>query len=327
MVIQPAERERFRALMRMLENFSGCRVLSYCIMSNHFHMLLEVPPMPQDGLDDAEFERRLRALYPETTVADVVKRMAAARTSGNISEAAEILASFTYRMHSLSEFMKSLLQRFTGWFNRLHSRSGTLWEERFKSVIVEDGTAARANAAYIDLNPVRAGIVADPAEYRWSSYGEAIGGGAKGDGKKARAGLVRAWRAHQGTPADAAFWDQGVAVEYRRMLMRGAVERTAETIDSSGKSRQITHRKGISSEAAAAGGQVDGEIPWATVLRCRVRYFTDGAVIGSRAFVDEVFAASRERFGPGRKDGARRMRGAAAPAGIWSARDLRKNVV
>ena len=39
--------------------------------------------------------------------------------------------------------MKSLLERFTKWFNRAHSRSGTLWEDRFKSVIVESGTAAR----------------------------------------------------------------------------------------------------------------------------------------------------------------------------------------
>jgi len=60
-------------------------------------------------------------------------------------------------------------------------------------VIVEDGAAARMMAAYIDLNPVRAAMVADPAEYRWSSYGEAIGGGKKGNGKKAREGLVRAW--------------------------------------------------------------------------------------------------------------------------------------
>jgi len=46
-----------------------------------------------------------------------------------------------------------------------------LWEERYKSVIVESGEAARTIAAYIDLNPVRAGMVSDPAEYRWSSYG------------------------------------------------------------------------------------------------------------------------------------------------------------
>ena len=46
------ERERFRMFMRMQENFSGCRVLSYCIMSNHFHLLLEVPPIAEGGISD-----------------------------------------------------------------------------------------------------------------------------------------------------------------------------------------------------------------------------------------------------------------------------------
>jgi hypothetical protein len=64
------------------------------------------------------------------------------------------------------------------------------------------------------------------------------------------------------------------------------------------------------------------------MLRCRVRYFTDGAVIGSRDFVNEAFAAARERFTEKRKDGARRMKGSGKAAGslLWSARDLRVNV-
>jgi hypothetical protein len=49
--------------------------------------------------------------------------------------------------------------------------------ERFKSVLVEDGEALRTMAAYIDLNPVRAGMVKDPKDYRWCGYGEAMGGG------------------------------------------------------------------------------------------------------------------------------------------------------
>jgi hypothetical protein len=59
-------------------------------------------------------------------------------------------------------------------------------------------------------------------------------------------------------------------------------------------------RKGISKEEAAKAAQDKGEIPFATVLRCRIRYFTDGAVIGSRGFVNETFARSRDRFGPRR---------------------------
>jgi hypothetical protein len=59
-----------------------------------------------------------------------------------------------------------------------------------------------------------------------------------------------------------------------------------------------------------------------------VRYFTDGAVIGSKAFVNEVFVAARERFTERRKDGARRMKGngKAAAGELWSVRDLRVRV-
>jgi hypothetical protein len=66
----------------------------------------------------------------------------------------------------------------------------------------------------------------------------------------------------------------------------------------------------------------------AAMLRRRVRYFTDGAVIGSRDFVNEAFAGARERFTARRKDGARRMRGSGAPAAgvLWSMRDLRVRV-
>lgn len=55
--------------------------------------------------------------------------------------------------------MKTLQQRSTRWFTRTHERSGTLWEERYyKSVIVENGIAARTMGAYMDLNPVREGF-------------------------------------------------------------------------------------------------------------------------------------------------------------------------
>lgn len=72
-------------------------------------------------------------------------------------------------------------------------------------------------AAYIDLNPVRAGMVSDPAEYRWSSYGEAVGGGKKGNGKKAREGLVRACMSHRGVGFEAERWKE-VSRIYRRAM-------------------------------------------------------------------------------------------------------------
>jgi putative transposase len=139
-------------------------------MSNHFHVLLEVPLAPEGGISDDLLLRRLGALYPEAFAAVVSKELESARKEGDEAMVAEIHARFTYRMHSLSEFMKTLLQRFTRWFNREHNRRGTLWEERYKSVIVESGVAARTIAAYIDLNPARAGMMNDPADYRWSGY-------------------------------------------------------------------------------------------------------------------------------------------------------------
>ena len=221
--------------------------------------------------------------------------------------------------------MKTLLQCFTRWFNRTHQRSGTLWEERYKSVIVESGIAARTMAAYIDLNPVRAGMVADPAEYRWSSYGEAVGGGTKGNGKKAREGLVRACMSHQGAGFEAERWKE-VARVYRRTMGLALGRRSGRAEVETGVVRpQMNAAEALE---AAENGTVLPDLGMAAMLRCRVRYFTDGAVIGSKEFVNEAFAAARERFSAKRKDGARRMRGSgAAAAGVlWSARDLRVRV-
>jgi putative transposase len=333
-VLGAAEKEKFRTLMRIQEKFTGCRVTSYCLMDNHFHLLLEVPPMAEAGLSDDRLLKRLSAIYSEAFVAGVAKELADARDAVYVQESGldeavtAIHKRFTYRMHDLGEFMKGLLQCYTQWHNRTHSRTGRLWEDRFKSLIVEDGVAAKTIAAYIDLNPVRAGMVKDPADYRWSSYGEAIGGGAKGNGKTARAGLVRALKAHQGIGADADLWASGVSREYRKLLMAGAVGKTSESVSRDGKTVTKTLRKGISKEEAEFEKKRDGEIPFGKMLRCRVRYFTDGAVIGSKEFVNEAFASARERFGQKRKDGARKMRGEASVAAgvLWSFRDLRKGI-
>jgi hypothetical protein len=91
-------------------------------------------------------------------------------------------------------------------------------------------------------------------------------------------------------------------------------------------------RKGMSAEQAQREQERMErkleEIPYGRMLRCRVRYFTDGAVIGSRGFVDEAFARARSRFGPKRRDGARKLKGkAAAAAGIlWSLRELKVGI-
>ena len=326
-VLGDEEREHFKMLMRMLENFSGCRVLSYCIMSNHFHILLEVPPPPTDGISDEELLKRLDVLYSKVFVKEIADQLAKAREAGDDRLVEEIGQRFLYRMNDLSEFMKNLLQRFSSWFNRNNGRKGTLWEDRFTSVIVESGVASRAIAAYIDLNPVRAGMIDDPADYRWSSYGEAVAGG-----KKARAGLLRALRGEESTGNPSRHWSQGgLGKEYRALLLRAAVETYREEHDGK-KVHRVNVRKGMKKqkvEAELARLETSArDLAISKAISCKIRYFTAGAIIGSKLFVDGVFQKSRQYFGPKRSTGARKPRGSLTPlAGeVFSARDLRLNI-
>ncbi|MEJ2177328.1 MAG: transposase [Gammaproteobacteria bacterium] len=67
--------------------------------------------------------------------------------------------------------MKHLGQRYVQHVNRIYQRSGTLWEGRYKSTLVGSTNYILACYRYIEMNPVRAGMVDHPGEYRWSSYG------------------------------------------------------------------------------------------------------------------------------------------------------------
>jgi putative transposase len=66
--------------------------------------------------------------------------------------------------------MKALGQRYVQYINRTYRRSGTLWEGRFRSCLTQEESYLLACQRYIELNPVRAGMVDHPAEFRWSSY-------------------------------------------------------------------------------------------------------------------------------------------------------------
>jgi hypothetical protein len=189
------------------------------------------------------------------------------------------------RMHEVSAFMKTVKQRFSVWYNKSHQRYGTLWSDRFKSVLVEAEPRALATvAAYIDLNAVRAGLVDDPADYRWCGYAEAMGGSAQ-----ARAGLEALFLSH----ADG--WSK-TAADYRMVLF--------------GKGAMAVPRGGqIDRQAALKVLQAGGKVPRAHALRCRVRYFSDGAVLGSAEFVQSWFEAHRDQLSPNRKTGPRPMTG------------------
>ena len=280
------DKERFVAILRAYEEFSRVRVLTYCVMSNHFHVLVEVPERPEREPGDGELLGWLGALYSRRQVAEVRQRLEHFRAQGNHGAAGALRGRYLRRMWDLSMFMKGVKQRFARWYNRRHKRTGCLWDERFKSVLVEEGHAARVVAGYIDLNPVRAGMVGEAWEYRWSGWGEAAAGGGK-----AREGIAAVM-----LERELARWGPGAAV--------AAVSDRGEALAEYGR---------LLAEDAVRGGEVAGKavrVSEAGLLRRRVRYFVDGLVIGTAGFVEGVFALTRERFPPGRSSGARRIAGA-----------------
>jgi hypothetical protein len=169
--------------------------------------------------------------------------------------------------------------RFSIWYNRAHGRFGTLWSERFKSVLLEPRSWVIATvAAYIDLNSVRAGLAEDPKDYRFCGYAEAVAGSAVARRNLASVIGVTNWDAAQAA--------------YRLMLF-GTAAGTRE------------HGAAITPEALESVVAAGGRLPLATVLRCRLRYFSDGAVLGSRVFVEEQLVAYRLRTGRRERNGTR----------------------
>ena len=275
------ERDVFRKILRQVEGFSGVRVVTWTILSNHFHVLLEVPPPPSTPLSNAEILTRYRSLYSKRGMERVIWEFDDARRIGH-GALERVRAKYLQRMWDLSEFMKTLKQKFTSWFNRKHDRAGTLWESRFKSVVVEGSWSCLLKvAAYIDLNAVRAGLVEDPKDYRWCGYGEAV----QGD-RSARRGLASTLHNLKSN----ANW-RDVGPRYRKILFG------------------IGEDRGLSRAAVEEVWRAGGKLTFAQLLRCRLRYLSDGLAIGSTAFVEQVFATKRDWFGPRRKSGARRLAG------------------
>jgi len=294
--------------MRAAETFSGVQVLTWAALDNHFHICLHVPER-QDVSDD-ELRRRLGALYERQEVLGIVLHLAYLRKVGQHQAAERLRARYTDRMYELSEFMKTLKQRLTQSFNRRHSRKGTLWEERFKSIVVQGRQGALATvAAYVDLNAVRAGIVSDPGRYRFCGYGEAVGGS-----RKARRGLG----ALMCSLGPEARWD-ALHAEYRKLLyVSGESQGVAEAGEAV--------KPGFSAEAVQSVLDADGQLTVQQALHCRVRYFTDGFILGSQSYVDGAFERYRSRFSPKRSTGARCMKGADWGA-LCTARQLRLAVI
>ena len=150
------EKEAFISLIEKLTRGYLVEIISYAVLSNHFHLLLRT--FPSAELKDEEIMER------------------AGRIFGKLSIASKGPAYWRAKLEDISHFVKDLKQRYSQWYNKRKGRKGHLWSERFKSILIQDGKAALAVAAYIDLNPVRAGLSKTLSSYRHSSYTARLSG-------------------------------------------------------------------------------------------------------------------------------------------------------
>ena len=311
------EKEGLVLVLKRLAAFCGIKLLTYCVMGNHFHALVRVPdrdewlkrfegPTGEEKLLD-----HLRTLYSKGFVELFRLELERLRKAGRDSEASGYVEAMKARFCDISVFAKEVKTRFCRWYNKRHGRCGTVWMERFKSVLVEgkrgDRSEQRAKsqldalkvmAAYIDLNPVRAQMVKKAADYRWSGWGAALDGN-----KEAIAGLCDV------TETPITQWPTEGQRVYAKWL---SVAEDWEEIS----------RKREGAELAAAEEM-------GNCLMKTVRAFTRGVAVGSEAFVEAVFQSHRPHFGPRRETGGRFLDGDTrrVAEGLRTLRDLRRPTV
>ena len=245
--IGEAERDFLLQTIRQLGQLFFVEVLGFCIMGNHFHLAVKV--WPESEVDDQEVKRRYKAWYG---------------SAGYLSE--DRIRACRSKWTDLSEYVKSLKQRFSRYYNKRRGRRGYFWAERYTSVLVQEGRTLVNLLAYIDLNPVRAGLVGRPEDYRWCSLGHHLRTSHSDELLSVDFGL-REW---------AKLKPREIVRRYREFVYEtGAVDVGKGAVIEERIVRRERRRKYRIS-------RVDR-------FRHRTRYFTDAGIIGSKEFVGEVF--------------------------------------
>ncbi len=232
-------------------------VLGFCIMGNHFHLLVRM--LPDHYFSDEEIKKRFTRFYGKE------------RDFSN-----DWIPDFQKKWSSLSEFIKEIKQTFSRYYNKKHDRRGNLWGERFKSVIVENGETLINCLAYIDLNPVRAGLVDRPEAYRWNSIGYHVQTENKYRFLSLDLGLKE-------------FGKMSVAERLRR-YRRYVYE--AGGIKAPGKSQTNV----IDSRILEKERGNNFEISRTDRFLYRTRYFSDSGIIGTKEFVSSNYQRFKKMF-------------------------------
>ncbi|WP_083912955.1 transposase [Rubritalea marina] len=334
-------REFFVQLMRKYEAFGDLKVLAYCIMSNHIHVMVYVPPGKADEISDHQFLKQLSHLYSQDLIDDMQQRLATARAIPDVEKrdaaVRGIREPYTRRMWNLSEFMRSIKQGYSRWFNKEQGKEGALWQGRFTSVQVQGGWHARFIAAYIDLNPLRAGIVKEPLDFRWCGYAAA-----HGSSKGVQTGLLalmlhessfelcEAWKAvgrekmheylaslrqaehdKKGSLKEERRFDfRSESARYRCMLAEEGEAAVGDAIPSESQSARRKRKLGFDRKEVEQILNEGGKLNWRQMLRCKLRFAVDGVIFGSKEFVEDGFSALQDQCGEAyanRTHGAKKM--------------------
>ncbi len=251
------EKEELVEIIKRFSKIYFVDVLGFCAMSTHFHLLIEMNP--GSAYPDKEIIKRYALLYGEDS---------------EIPE--DSIPNLRKRFSSLSYFMKDIKQTFSRYYNKLHNRRGTLWGERFKSVIVEKGETLINCLAYIDLNPVRAGLVERPDDYRWNSLGYHM----QTDNKDGFLSL------DFGLKEFGVIGTKERLRRYRRYVYEaGAINKPnnpgAKTIDE--KIVEKERKKNF-------------EVTRIDRFKNKTRYFTDSGIIGTKEFVSSHYERFKDIF-------------------------------
>ena len=263
------DKEKAFLMLEDLVEFFLLELISVAWMGNHFHIVCYVPGVPPPVELAAQ---RHNAYYG-------VKKMDL-NPSFNYEKCADVAG----QMVDLSEFMRFFQQGYTRYINRAHRRRGSLWGDRFKSTVLEGSREALWNGVkYVELNPVRAGIVEDAADYRFCTWGRYQGSGSHPFYDNFCKHMRAVAEQHSGGDLS----DEQVISEFRGELARIRAWEADQD-------RKLTVDGKTKAAVAAERARRSGDSMVLRYMR-RTRYWTDGAIIGSKAFVQEVGCMFDER--------------------------------
>lgn len=155
------------AALKRAAEFCGVRIRAYTAMDNHFHVVVRVT-RTDEPVPEAELVRRVGVLKGERAARELESRWAEFHAAGFEAMLAEEQSRLRAQMNDISAFIKVFKELFDRWYKRSRPYTGSIWAGRFKSTLIEDGRYLATCVKYILYNSIRAGIVRQAKDYRWS---------------------------------------------------------------------------------------------------------------------------------------------------------------